>query len=344
MDKNLTNSQLDRKNILNNDIAIEEIQKNIDIRGLIFDDKIVFTKNMIAQFYGVEGRTIERYLSDNSDELLENGYQVLKGKRLKEFIDNAKLNHVSDIDVGDILFSSKIPALGIFDFRAFLNIGMLLVESESAKLIRQRILDIVIDVLNKKTGGATKYINQRDMDFHLTFLQDENYHKEFTDALKNYTNMDNSKYSIYTNKIYQSIFRENAEEYRQILRLNEKDNVRKTLYAEILKIVHAYECGLAEELKKKYDYLGRLLNHNETEEVFLRFESQALWKPLIFDARIKMASRDLALREAFHIQLKDYIRPLEKSEFEKFLGHDSDLLVKLMEENQDVLKRLKDRD
>lgn len=143
---------------------------------------------MIAQFYGVDDRTIERYLSDNSEELLENGYQVLKGKRLKEFIDNAKLNHVSDIDVGDILFSSKIPALGIFDFRAFLNIGMLLVESESAKLIRQRILDIVIDVLNKKTGGATKFINQRDMDFHLTFLQDENYHKEFTDALKNYTN------------------------------------------------------------------------------------------------------------------------------------------------------------
>lgn len=344
MDKNLTNSQIDRKNILNNEIAVEEIQKNIDVQGLLFDNKIVFTKNMIAQFYGVDGRTIERYISDNSDELLENGYQVLKGKRLKEFIDNATLNNVTDINVGDMLFSSKIPALGIFDFRAFLNIGMLLVESESARLVRQRILDIVIDVVNKKTGGATKYINQRDLDFHLTFFQDENYHKEFTDALKNYTDMDNSKYSIYTNKIYQSIFRENAEEYRQILRLDEKDNVRKTLYAEILKIVHAYECGLAEELKKKYDYLRRLLNHNETEEVFLRFESQALWKPLIFDARIKMASRDLALREAFHIQLKDYIKPLEKSEFEKFLGHDSDLLVKLMEENQDVLKRLKDRD
>lgn len=341
MNKNLTNSQLDRKNILNNDIALGEIQKNIDIQGLFFEDKIVFTKNMLCQFYGVDERTIERYLSDNSEELVENGYQVLKGKKLKDFITTLKINNPQ---IDDLSYLTKTTVLGIFDFRAFLNIGMLLIESESAKLIRQRILDIVIDVLNKKTGGATKYINQRDMDFHLTFLQDENYHKEFTDALKNYTNMDNNKYSIYTNKIYQSIFRENAEEYRQILRLNEKDNVRKTLYAEILKIVHAYECGLAEELKKKYDYLGRQLNHNETEEVFLRFESQALWKPLIFDARIKMASRDLALREAFHIQLKDYIKPLEKSEFEKFLGHDSDLLVKLMEENQDVLKRLKDRD
>ena len=342
MNKNLTNSQLDRKNILNNDIALEEIQKNIDIQGLIFEDKIVFTKSMLCQFYGVEERTIERYLSDNSEELNENGYQVLKGKKLKDFITTIKQSNYTSME--DVNFLSKTTVLGIFDFRAFLNIGMLLIESESAKVVRQRILDIVIDVLNKKTGGATKYINQRDMDFHLTFLQDENYHKEFTDALKDYTNMDNSKYSIYTNKIYQSIFRENAEEYRQILRLNEKDNVRKTLYAEILKIVHAYECGLAEELKKKFECLGRPLYHNETEEVFLRFESQALWKPLTFDARIKMASRDLALREAFHIQLKDYIKPLEKSEFEKFLGHDSDLLVKLMEENQDVLKRLKDRD
>lgn len=342
MNKNLTNSLIDRKNILNNDVAIEEIQKSIDIQGLIFEDKVVFTKNMLAQFYGVDLRTIERYLSDNSEELFENGYQVLKGQRLKDFIKIIKISNNSSPE--DLSYLTKTTILSIFDFRSFLNIGMLLVESESAKLIRQRILDIVIDVLNKKTGGATKYINQRDMDFHLTFLQDENYHKEFTDALKNFTNMDNSKYSIYTNKIYQSIFRENAEEYRQILRLNEKDNVRKTLYAEILKIVHAYECGLAEELKKKFDTLGRLLNHNETEEVFLRFESQALWKPLIFDARIKMASRDLALREAFHIQLQDYIRPLEKSEFEKFLGSDSDLLVKLMEENQDVLKRLKDRD
>lgn len=44
MNKNLTNSQLDRKNILNNDIALGEIQKNIDAHGLLFEDKIVFTK------------------------------------------------------------------------------------------------------------------------------------------------------------------------------------------------------------------------------------------------------------------------------------------------------------
>lgn len=343
MNKNLTNSKLDRENILNNELAIEKLQETLNIQGILFEDKIYFTKDMVAQYYGVDTRTIERYLSVNDKEISENGYRVIKGKTLKKFLDALKINDVTDIDVGNMGLSNKIPVLGIFDFRSFLNIGMLLIESESAKMIRQKILDIVIDLLNSKTGGSVKYINQRDIDFHLTFQFDENYHKEFTDALKNYTNMANNKYGMYTNKIYKSIFKENAEEYRTLLNLNKNDNVRKTLYAEVLKIVHAYECGLADEIQKKYKELGHTLNSFETEEVFLRFESQALWKPLVFDARIKMASRDLALREVFHIPLAEYIRALDKNEFEKFLGSDSDLLVKLMEENKEVLKRLKDR-
>ena len=42
---------------------------------------------------------------------------------------------------------------------------MLLTESEKAKEVRSVMLDIVIDVINKKTGGNTKYINQRDNEF-----------------------------------------------------------------------------------------------------------------------------------------------------------------------------------
>jgi len=52
----------------------------------------------------------------------------------------------------------KVPQLGIFDFRAFLNLGMLITESERARLLRQMILDIVIDTINQRTCGGTKYI------------------------------------------------------------------------------------------------------------------------------------------------------------------------------------------
>lgn len=339
--KDLTNSKIDRQNILNNDLAVIEIQNETDIFGYLFEGSLYFTKDMLAQFFGVDIRTIERYTSDYQSELKTNGYELLVGNRLKNFI-NSAISNDPDINVG--MIDKKTARLSVYTFRAFLNMAMLLTESESAKLLRQKILDIVIDLINQKTGGATKYINQRDIDFHIAFFHDENYHKSFTDALRDYTEMDYRKYAYYTNKIYLSIFREDAEEYRKILSLDEKDNVRKTLYAEVLKIVHAYECGLAEELKTKYDIEGRKLNYYETEEVFLRFESQALWKPLVLDARIKMASRDLALREAFHIQLKDYIKPLEQVEFERFLGADSDEVKRLMDENAAVFKRLKERE
>ena len=62
--------------------------------------------------------------------------------------------------------------------------AMLLVESENAKILRQIMLDIVIDFVNQRTGGSTKYIGQRDQDFISAFLQEENYRREFTDALR----------------------------------------------------------------------------------------------------------------------------------------------------------------
>ena len=69
----------------------------------------------------------------------------------------------------------------------FLNMAMLLSESEQARALRQLILDVVIDLINRKTGGGTKYINQRDKDFLFSSLQedhslDEGEHQKFLGA------------------------------------------------------------------------------------------------------------------------------------------------------------------
>lgn len=120
MNKDLTNSKNDRQNILNNDIAISELRKEQDITGVMFEEKLCFTKEMIAQFYGVETRTIERYTADFQEELKANGYEIVKGNRLKIFISNLQ-EFAPDINV-----STKITQLGIYDFRTFLNIGMFL--------------------------------------------------------------------------------------------------------------------------------------------------------------------------------------------------------------------------
>lgn len=62
MGKDLTNSKVDRQNILNNEYAISEIEKNITINGVCFEEKIRFIKEQVAKFYEVDVRTIERYI------------------------------------------------------------------------------------------------------------------------------------------------------------------------------------------------------------------------------------------------------------------------------------------
>ena len=56
-----------------------------------------------------------------------------------------------------------------------------------------------------------------------------------------------------------------------------------------------------------------------------------------------MASRDLALRGAYHKKLENYISSLPREDFERFLGEQSKELAERLEDAKDVLKRLKDR-
>lgn len=337
--KDLTVSQVDRQNILNNSYALQEIEKASHIRGIPFEGKTVVLKEQVAAFFEVTSRTIDNYIEKNGDELRQNGYEVIRGNRLKEFKLLISENGVNEADFVNI----KAPQIGLFDFRAFLNLAMLMTESERARLLRQTILDIVIDTINRKTGGGTKYINQRDEDFIISFFQEENYRKEFTDALRDCVDMGPFKYPLYTDKIYVSIFNENAQEYRKILRLHAQENLRDTFYSEILDLVSSYEYGFGQEIRAAYDKKKTKLSSWEVDELFRAFEAMPLWKPLIEKARNKMASRDLAFRDALHHQLKEYITPINRDEFERFLGAKSKELAERLEEAKDVMKRLKER-
>lgn len=331
MAKDLTTSQLDRQNILNNELAIEEVQEKSGVEGIEWDGKLYVTREMTAEFFQVDIRTISRYIEQNNEELTRNGYVVLKGKKLKEFIAAV---HSSG---KDIYVPTKTTVLGVFDFRAFLNLAMLISESDRARALRQMMLDVVIDLINRKTGGGTKYINQRDKDFVFAQIQENNYRRQFTDALKKYVVDNRYKYAHFTDLIYVSIFREKAAEYKKILDLKANDKVRDTFYSEILDIIAAYESGLAEAIEKEYERLGHILSFEEVEALFKTFEEMALWKPLIQRGRVKMASRDMALRDAFHYQLAEYIKPLDQEEYQKFLGATGDELERLMDENKEVL-------
>ena len=340
MTNDLTISEIERQNILNNPYATAEIEKATQLEGIRFENKIIFLKEQLAEFFEITPRTIDNYLLKFEKELKQNGYDVLRGERLQSLKTLLKNQFVHETDFVNI----KAPQLGIFDFRAFLNLSMLLVESEKASLLRQTILDIVIDTINKRTGGNTKYINQRDEDFIISYFEEENYRQEFTSALRDYVNMGQFKYPMFTDKIYQSIFKENATEYRKILKLHEKDKVRETFYAEVLDLISAYEYGFAKVLEERFNKTGSKLGYHETALLFKEFESQHHWKPLIEKARNKMASRDMAFRDALHHNISEYVTPLKAEEFDRFLGEKSKELIERMEESKDVFKRLKERE
>ncbi len=341
MARDLTTSAVDRQNILNNPYALKEIEAATRIRGIAFEGRSVVLKEQVAAFFEVTVRTVENYLEKHADELVANGYEVLRGKRLQSFKLAINEMDVPETDFGNI---AKAPQLSILAFPAFLNLAMLMTESERARLLRQAILDIVIDTINRRTGGGTKYINQRDEDFLHAAFNEENYRKQFTDALRDCVDMGNFKYPLYTDKIYVSIFREKAQEYRKVLRLTEKERVRETVYSEVLDLIASYECGFAEVLQRESGLKRRKLTSWEVDLLFAAFEDASHWKPFIERARNKMASRDLAFRDALHQQLTDYVTPLKREEFERFLGEKSKELEERLAEATDVLKRLKERE
>ena len=333
----LTISNIERQNVLNNRYAIESVQNQLDITGMLFEGEYVFTKKMVADFYGVDVSTIDRYLTNYSEELKHNGYVLLRGKRLKEL----KLQFAHLINE-----ASKTTQLGVFNFRSFLNLGMLLTESNVAKRVRSLILDIVIATINERTGGGTKYINRRDANYLPNAIKEINYRKDLTSALRacvegHETNM----YSQITNAIYKAVFRENAKEYREILRLSSKDNVRKTLYAEVLLVIASFETGIGAAIRTEYERRGRIkLSIPEVEKIIMDIAEQPMQKPYLEDARSKMASRDLSFRDAFHGNLSEYLRAVTPEEYERFIGEESIDIDQLLEDNSEVLKRLKQAD
>jgi hypothetical protein len=334
MQKDLTTSPIHRNNILNNSVALKAIEQNTGIKTISYEGDRWLTKKQVQEFYEISDSTIERYLEKHAEELNQNGYKVLRGSALKTY---------KNVDATFIDEGSKIVVLGIFNFRAFLNLGMLLTESEKAKTLRSMILDIVIDVMNQKTGGHTKYINQRDEDFVVKIIKEESYREKFTAALNKYVGLGNLKYALYTNKVYKAIFEENRIEYQKILKLDSKENIRHTMYSEVLGLIASFENGIADELEKAYNAKGALLDTAETDEVFDKAAKNPFLIPLIEDARTKMASRDLCFRDALHKKLESYITSVPEADFERFLGEKSMDLEKRLEENKDVFKRLKDR-
>lgn len=123
------------------------------------------TMDMVAKYYKVKRSTINSLVEDNSEELIDNGYKVVKGSEIanssvilfESFTKNRGnykflLNENNSLSVGG-------SGIRLFPKRAILNVGMLLRDSKVAIELRKRLLDIIYDT-EKNTNIVEEVIKE----------------------------------------------------------------------------------------------------------------------------------------------------------------------------------------
>lgn len=110
------------------------------------------TVKQVAEYYEVDVDVIQRIYQRNQDELISDGVKV---ETTKKFLNEQNVQLENLVGKSILTFSTgeklEIPNRGlkIFPKRAILRVGMLLRDSEVAKEIRTRLLDIVQDTEDK---------------------------------------------------------------------------------------------------------------------------------------------------------------------------------------------------
>lgn len=128
------------KDFLENSKKREENMNRVEVLDqvkilLSLPNTELYTTEMVANYYEVGINAIYSLIHDNQDEIKNNGYKVVNGKEL------TSLKKVCQI-------RSNAKQLATFTKRTVLNVGMLLQDSEVAKEVRSRLLDVAHDAEN----------------------------------------------------------------------------------------------------------------------------------------------------------------------------------------------------
>ena len=122
----------------------------------------IYTTEMVANYYEVDKNTIEKLVSRNIDELTKNGYCIKTKQNLLADKMSVKTKrggfNVLDNE-GNIVATGNNKGIATFTKRTVLNVGMLLRDSEIAKEIRSRLLDVVHDS-EKGNGDISTVIEE----------------------------------------------------------------------------------------------------------------------------------------------------------------------------------------
>ena len=192
------------------------------------------TIQQVATYYEVPEVTVRQILSRNKEEFMEDGIEVLKRRDFK------KLSLLQDVtDFG------KTPSLALLPKRAVLRVGMLLRESEIARLVRSYLLNL--------EEVATKEQKEWSLQREIGKLK----RSILADAIRDY--IPNSPYKVFaypnfTKLIYKKVFGKTAKELRVERGCKNNDALRDTFTAEELKAVESLEMRVSAHLEIGRNY------------------------------------------------------------------------------------------
>ena len=119
------------RDIIMNEERLDVLDK---VKELVMLKGEYTTTKMVADYYEVPESTINSVIGRHKEELIKNGFKILKDDELKEF--KGKIQ--DEFTLKEIIFASH---LALFNKRSILNVGMLLTESPIAEEVRTLLLD-----------------------------------------------------------------------------------------------------------------------------------------------------------------------------------------------------------
>ncbi|OSA92842.1 UNVERIFIED_ORG: hypothetical protein B2H93_13535 [Clostridium botulinum] len=145
-------NQSTRENLINKVEVLEKVKELL----LLGNSEFATTKQ-VADYYEVDYEVINKLVTRNKEELIENGLNLIKGKEIKEILVKDKMsvtNYRGYFETDGQRFTNNNNLL--FQKRTILNVGMLLRDSKVAKEIRSRLLDIEYESNNSiQDNGQT---------------------------------------------------------------------------------------------------------------------------------------------------------------------------------------------
>lgn len=291
-------------------INIKVIQKEID-----GSKKRFVSARELHKWLGV-GRDFSNWIKDRIKkyDFIENLDYFMAIAKFGDGLNVQSKGKIVDAKTGQVLPKEYVISVDMAKELAMVE------NSEIGKKVRKYFIRVESDFKKVMQIAAQdpKFINQLATQFAETREETKEYRRDFTDSIKNFIEAKN--YGTYTDMLYDFLFMEKAKEYRKLLNLVKKDFTRNTMYEEILLIIGAFETGLAGEVEKEFEKLGRMLTKDEFIKVFKEFSAQKNWLVYQKRARNIMATYDEELRNIKHPKLIDYRREFSQEDIQKLLS------------------------